>query len=117
MCPVRSVISTIGRKTALELPVGCSRVTVHITIIQEHEELRRMQTISTLLNAGTRTLSEHDSKQVLAEYGIPVAVEKTVDTEFDAVTAATAIGYPVVLKASGAALIHKTRRSGSRTSV
>ena len=67
-----------------------------------------MQTIPELLNAGTGTLSEHDSKQVLAAYGIPVTGEKIAHTESDAVTAATAIGYPVVLKASGAALIHKT---------
>jgi acyl-CoA synthetase (NDP forming) len=67
-----------------------------------------MRTIPTLLNASIGTLSEHDSKQVLAEYGIPVTGEQIVDTESDAVTAATAIGYPVVLKASGAALIHKT---------
>jgi acyl-CoA synthetase (NDP forming) len=75
-----------------------------------NEELRRMPNISTLLNAGTRTLSEHDSKQVLAEYGIPVTDEKIIDTESDAVAAATAIGHPVALKASGAALTHKTER-------
>jgi acyl-CoA synthetase (NDP forming) len=67
-----------------------------------------MQNISDLLNAGTRTLSEHDSKQVLAEYGIPVTGEKVADTESAAVTVAAAVGYPVVLKASGAALVHKT---------
>jgi acyl-CoA synthetase (NDP forming) len=67
-----------------------------------------MATIPVLLNAGTGTLSEHDSKQVLAEYGIPVTREKVVDTESEAVTAATAVGYPAVLKASGAAMIHKT---------
>jgi acyl-CoA synthetase (NDP forming) len=67
-----------------------------------------MQAIPALLNAGTRTLSEHDSKQVLAEYGVPVTGEQIVDSESDAVTAASAIGFPVVLKASGAELIHKT---------
>ncbi len=67
-----------------------------------------MQTIPALLNTGTGTLSEHDSKQVLSEYGIPVTGEQIVAREADAVTAAGAIGYPVVLKASGAALIHKT---------
>jgi len=70
-----------------------------------------MQIIPALLNADTGTLSEHDSKQVLAEYGIPVTAEKIVDTESDAVTAATTNGYPVALKASGAALTHKTERN------
>ena len=43
-----------------------------------------MQTIPELLNAGTGTLSEHDSKQVLAAYGIPVTGEKIAHTESDA---------------------------------
>ena len=67
-----------------------------------------MPSIPVLLNAVTGTLSEHDSKRVLSEYAIPTTTEQIVDTESDAVTSAAAIGYPVVLKASGAALIHKT---------
>jgi acyl-CoA synthetase (NDP forming) len=67
-----------------------------------------METRPALLDAATGTLSEHDSKQVVAEYGVPVTAEQIVDTESEAVTAAAAIGYPVVLKASGAAMIHKT---------
>ncbi|MCP4576162.1 MAG: CoA-binding protein, partial [Deltaproteobacteria bacterium] len=61
-----------------------------------------------MLEEGSKTLSENDSKQLLSEYGIPVTREKVVATEEDAVAAAAEIGYPVVLKGSGEALAHKT---------
>jgi acyl-CoA synthetase (NDP forming) len=64
-----------------------------------------------VLLAGRRageTLSEGASKALLASYGIPVTREKLVLTEDEAVRAAAAIGYPVVLKAASAAIAHKT---------
>jgi acyl-CoA synthetase (NDP forming) len=67
-----------------------------------------MQSLVLAQHTGSRTLSEHDSKQLLLEYGIPVTREEIVDSEADAVAAAAAIGYPVVLKGSGAELTHKT---------
>ena len=54
------------------------------------------------------TLSEGASKALLASYGIPVTREKLALTEDEAVQAAAAIGYPVVLKAQSAAIPHKT---------
>jgi acyl-CoA synthetase (NDP forming) len=56
------------------------------------------------------SLTEHASKQVLAAYGIPVTDDTLVTTADDAATAGVAIGFPVVLKASGAALAHKSDR-------
>ena len=53
-------------------------------------------------------LSEHDSKQLLAAYGIPITREEVVDSARDAVKAAEAIGWPVVLKASSPDLAHKS---------
>jgi acyl-CoA synthetase (NDP forming) len=55
-----------------------------------------------------RTLTEHDSKELLAAYGIPVTREEVVASAAAAAKAATAIGYPVVLKASSADLAHKS---------
>ena len=54
------------------------------------------------------TLSEGASKALLASYGIPVTREKLALSEDEAVQAAAAIGYPVVLKAESAAIPHKT---------
>jgi acetyltransferase len=60
--------------------------------------------------APTRTLSEHASKALLAEYGIPTARERLVDAPEAAAGAAAEIGFPVVLKLCGAAIAHKTER-------
>jgi acyl-CoA synthetase (NDP forming) len=54
------------------------------------------------------TLNEHDSKQLLAAYGIPVTREEVVTSASAAVKAAGAIGYPVVVKASSAGIAHKS---------
>ncbi|HEY2812326.1 MAG TPA: acetate--CoA ligase family protein, partial [Acidimicrobiales bacterium] len=56
------------------------------------------------------TLSEHDSKQLLAAYGIPVTREEVVQSAAAAVKAASALGYPVVLKSSSADIAHKSDR-------
>ncbi|MBT7084909.1 MAG: acetate--CoA ligase family protein [Desulfobacterales bacterium] len=67
-----------------------------------------MKIIEDALKKGAKTLSEFESKKLLAEYGIRVTNEKTVSSEDDAVKAAEEIGYPVVLKGSGAEISHKT---------
>jgi len=60
--------------------------------------------------ASPRTLSESDSKALLAEFGVPMAPEKVVGTASEAVVAAEAIGFPVVAKLCGDAIAHKTER-------
>jgi acyl-CoA synthetase (NDP forming) len=67
-----------------------------------------MNIIEKALERGAATLSEYESKLFLAHHGIPVTRETTVESENDAVTAATEIGYPVALKGSGDQLSHKT---------
>ncbi|MEY2566768.1 MAG: hypothetical protein QOE35_1297 [Actinomycetota bacterium] len=54
------------------------------------------------------SLSEHDSKRLLAAYGIPVTDERLVTKRGQAVKAAEAIGYPVVLKVSSPTILHKS---------
>ena len=67
-----------------------------------------MKIIEDAIKRGADNLSEFESKQVLSAYGIPVTKEKTATTIEEAVSAANSIGYPVVLKASGENLQHKT---------
>jgi acetyltransferase len=64
-----------------------------------------------------KTLSEHVSKQLLADYGVPVAREELVNTPEAAVAAAEGIGLPVVLKLCGDAIAHKTERDLVRLSL
>ncbi|WP_030898774.1 acetate--CoA ligase family protein [Streptomyces sp. NRRL S-474] len=53
-------------------------------------------------------LSEHAGKQLLRAYGIRVPREQLVTSAAAAVRAAGLVGYPVVMKASGARIAHKT---------
>ncbi|EGX56384.1 hypothetical protein SZN_28188 [Streptomyces zinciresistens K42] len=55
-----------------------------------------------------RRLSEHAAKQLLRAYGIRVPREQLVTSAAAAVRAAGLVGYPVVMKASGARIAHKT---------
>lgn len=61
---------------------------------------------------GRSAMNEHDSKQLLAGLGIPVTRETTARDADEAAEIAEAMGFPVVLKASGAAIPHKTEVGG-----
>ncbi len=56
------------------------------------------------------TLSERDSKMLLAEFGLPIAPERLVGDPTAAGDAADELGYPVVAKLNGDAIAHKTER-------
>ena len=58
--------------------------------------------------AGGRWLAEHEAKAMLREAGLPVVEGRAVGDEEDAVQAAAALGWPVAVKRSSAALRHKT---------
>ncbi|MBT4364515.1 MAG: acetate--CoA ligase family protein, partial [Desulfobacteraceae bacterium] len=58
----------------------------------------------------TISLSESESKKVLAQYGVPVVSERIAENEETAVKAAEETGFPVVLKGLGSKILHKTER-------
>jgi acetate---CoA ligase (ADP-forming) subunit beta len=58
----------------------------------------------------THTLSEADSKALLAPFGVPFLEEHLVDSPDGAAKAADAIGGPVVAKLCGDGIAHKTER-------
>jgi acyl-CoA synthetase (NDP forming) len=66
--------------------------------------------IAEALANGQQTLSEYDSKKVLAAYGITATQEELVEKLPEAEAAAERIGYPVVLKACAAEAAHKTEQ-------
>jgi len=57
-------------------------------------------------------LTEFESKQVLAAYGIPTVPTRIAASADEAVTCAAAIGYPVVLKLHSQTITHKTEAGG-----
>jgi succinyl-CoA synthetase beta subunit len=60
---------------------------------------------------GQNALSEYEAKQFLNEHKIPVTREELVVGEDEAIVAAEKLGFPVVLKANGPDIAHKTERN------
>lgn len=58
----------------------------------------------------TSTLSEAQSKEFLAPFGVPFLPEALVRTPEEAGAAASAMGFPVVAKLCGDTIAHKTER-------
>lgn len=71
-----------------------------------------MDQIAKALTQGRPTLTEHESKELLKDFGIPVCREKMALDAGSAASIASELGFPVVLKAAGAALSHKTEVGG-----
>jgi acetyltransferase len=78
-------------------------------------ELKRKKAASLLAHArkNQRTLlTEYESKQVLADYGIPVVETHIATSETEAVNLAARLGYPVVLKLHSETITHKSDVGG-----
>ena len=68
--------------------------------------------IADVRKAGRTLLTESESKQVLALYGIPTVRTAVASTPDDAVKFAREIGYPVVLKLHSETITHKSDVGG-----
>lgn len=71
-----------------------------------------MNPIEEALAKGRPALNEHEAKRFLAGFGVPVSREILAPDPGAVAAAAAAIGFPVVLKVSGATLFHKTELQG-----
>jgi len=76
-----------------------------------------MEIIEKALKEGRTTLSEYESKQVLAEYRIPVTKETLVYDVKDLIEAARETGYPIVLKGCSSQVSHKTEKGLIRVDI
>jgi acetyl-CoA synthetase (ADP-forming) len=68
--------------------------------------------IQKALTEGRKALNEYEAKQFLAAFGVPVCGEILVKDAPAAAVEAVKMGFPVVLKASGEKLTHKTEAGG-----
>jgi acetyltransferase len=66
---------------------------------------------------GRTILTEFESKDVLAAYGIPTLPSRIATTEDQAVEAADSMGYPVVLKLHSLTITHKTDVGGVQLNI
>lgn len=73
---------------------------------------RAAEIIKTVRDSGRTILTEFESKQLLSSYGIPTVDTRIARSEVEAVKAADAIGYPVVLKMHSETITHKTDVGG-----
>lgn len=64
--------------------------------------------IRSVLNENRTFLMEHESKDLIAKYDIPVGEYKVIKDEDGAVKFSNKIGYPVVAKLMSPDIIHKT---------
>jgi acetyltransferase len=76
------------------------------------ERDRVHQILSQARQQGRTLLTEVESKEILAAYGIPVVPTRVAESPEAAVEAAEAMGYPVVVKLYSHTLTHKTDVGG-----
>ncbi|MBW2001471.1 MAG: acetate--CoA ligase family protein [Deltaproteobacteria bacterium] len=76
-----------------------------------------MDIVDTARKEGRETLSEYESKIVLASYDIPVTREIIIQNDNDVISAAHEIGYPVVMKGCSPEITHKTEKDLIRTDI
>ena len=76
-----------------------------------------MEIIQKALKEGRNVLSEHESKEFLASYGIPATREILIADRKDLAQAAREIGWPIVMKGCSSDLSHKTEKGALRVDV
>ena len=76
------------------------------------DRTRVEQLLENARRAGRPLLTEVESKQVLAAYGLPTVRTEIAQSEDEAVRKANAIGYPVAVKLLSETIIHKTDVGG-----
>jgi acetyltransferase len=83
----------------------------------EENRAQAASIIESVRQDGRILLTEYESKQLLAAYGIPVVDTRVAADEDGAVELADRIGYPVVLKLYSKTLTHKTDVGGVRLNI
>jgi len=76
-----------------------------------------MKIIDEAIKKGQTALSEFESKQLLASYGIPVTREKLLKNVENLIKTADVIGYPIVIKACSPEISHKTEKGLIRVDI
>jgi acetyltransferase len=78
----------------------------------EPDQTLAAKLIETARQSGRTMLTEVESKQLLAAYGIPTVETRVATSESEAVKCAEETGYPVVLKLFSETITHKTDVGG-----
>ncbi|MGA9261036.1 MAG: acetate--CoA ligase family protein [Desulfobacterales bacterium] len=85
-----------------------TRETGELKTFSDVDRQRGLSILSTAKQAGHRNLSAEEVYEILDAYGIPTAAWRVAANADEAVAAAESIGFPVVVKADSAAVVHKS---------
>lgn len=80
--------------------------------LDDAKRTRVQQIIASAHQSGRTLLNEFESKELLAQYGIPIVETRIARSEDDAIQQASQIGFPVVLKVFSQTITHKTDVGG-----
>ncbi len=103
---VRALVGMDRYRRWLERPAGEVRCFEDVNVRRVKELLEKA------LRRGRSRLSECDALDLLEAYGIPVAPSRAAATAEEAIEAAGAVGYPVVLKVMAPEIKHKSDIGG-----
>lgn len=76
----------------------------------EVDRARAQAALDAAAAAGRTVLTLEETADLLGAYGLPVAPSRVATTPAEAIEAASALGYPVVVKGLAEGLVHKTDR-------
>ena len=76
-----------------------------------------MEIIEKAIKQRRKTLSEHESKQLLSLYDIPVTREILIEDIKDLSGAVDEIGFPLVMKGNSSSITHKTEKGLIRVDI
>jgi acyl-CoA synthetase (NDP forming) len=85
-----------------------TRETGELKTFSDVDRQRGLSILSKAGQAGRRNLSAEEVYEILDAYGIPTAAWRVAANADEAVAAAESIGFPVVVKADSAAVVHKS---------
>ena len=77
----------------------------------------RTEAVRRFRRSDRRSFTEHESKEILSVYGIPITREERASSATEAEAAARRIGYPVVLKVDSPDMPHKTDSGAVRLDI
>jgi ATP-grasp domain. len=109
--PERAVAAMFGLASYRELREYVAKVLEHMEIFDVDRE-RALEIIEEAKKQNRRVLLEHEAKDVVKSYGVPVAPTKLATSEDHAIEIARRLGYPVVLKIASPDITHKSDVGG-----
>ncbi len=93
----------------------------HLSRIGKHDPLsiseKTQEHVQTLLREAKQNLTEHQGKELLAQYGIPVTKEEVATSAEHALKISESIPFPLALKIDSPDILHKTEAGGLKLNI